>query len=84
MKARLSLGLSSPQMQRICSSSSSYSASSSSSVGWGFGCGGAGLGGLGLAALGWGCWGAGEVEAFLCRPLVARPERRGSSVGAWC
>ena len=74
MKARLSLGLLLPQMQRISSSSSSSSSSSACCGSMLF------LGGLDLAVLvGLGA-GAGEEEAFLCWPFVARPERRGSSV----
>jgi len=71
MKARLSLGLLSPHIQRI-SPSSAFS-SGSGSVDLFAGLDLDGLAGLGL--------GAGEDEAFLlCSPLVARPERRGSSV----
>lgn len=84
MKARASSGSSLPQMQRIRSSSSP------SSVGVAeeflfllpfllF------LFGLGLFVVGLdGFEGAGEDEALVCWPLVARPERRGSSTCMPC
>ena len=86
MKGRLSFGFALPQMQRISSSS----LSSSSGAGEGWFCADFLLG-FPLAPpdadadddaaplVGLGC-GAGDDEAFLCWPLVARPERRGSSV----
>lgn len=94
MKARLSLGSVLPQMQRISPSSSSSSEAGLEAFGAGldlpflfFLVGGtvvvvvvvAVVGGL-LAPLLW--VGAGEDEALGCWPLVARPERRGSSVNA--
>jgi hypothetical protein len=75
-KARLSASLSSPQTHLITSSSSASSSSSLTS------CEAAAFFVCFVAvpfATGFGV-GAGEEDAFLCWPLVARPERRGSSV----
>lgn len=75
MKARLSCGLSSPQMQRMVSSSPSSSTASAFAdflplV----------LLALPVGLIGLG--GAGEEEALVCTPLFARPERRVESANA--
>jgi hypothetical protein len=71
INARLSFGSSLPQMQRILSSSPE-SSSAAAALELFF------VLALVAALAGFG-FGAGEEEAFVCWPLVARPERRGSS-----
>lgn len=71
MNGRLSFRLVLPQIQRISSSSSSSSASTSGSVAF--------LVAFPLAAFAAFGFGAGDDDAFLCWPLFARTERRGSS-----